>query len=258
MLIAEDLMWGAQPDLKLTLNVNKSQPENVESQKSSLASLLCSQLLQHQQQQINDHQKVQQINLNQHPDVKIKIMDSFSIANPNAFTIQSQETRIGSKKLLFKCQNILNKKLFSFVILAPETIEWTMNDLLQLRKQPSTMKINQEDENASVSNINQSEHQLQAAAAESIVKCREKSNLSHKRPSLACEISSSKRAKGQETTTSQKKKEVTSDSRWSPMTTPQKAQQQASNSVLMNLLVSGCDVSAGYYTCLPRPKVAKA
>ena len=36
-------------------------------------------------------------------------------------------------------------------------------------------------------------------------------------------------------------------------------QQASSNSVLMNLLVSGCDVSAGYYTtCLPRPKVAKA
>lgn len=34
--------------------------------------------------------------------------------------------------------------------------------------------------------------------------------------------------------------------------------QQSSNSVLMNLLVSGCDVSAGY-TCFPRPtKVAKA
>jgi hypothetical protein len=33
---------------------------------------------------------------------------------------------------------------------------------------------------------------------------------------------------------------------------------QPSNSVLMNLLVSGCDVSAGY-TCLPRPsKTAKA
>lgn len=33
---------------------------------------------------------------------------------------------------------------------------------------------------------------------------------------------------------------------------------QASNSVLMNLLVSGCDVSSGY-TCFPRPtKVAKA
>lgn len=35
-------------------------------------------------------------------------------------------------------------------------------------------------------------------------------------------------------------------------------QEQASNSVLMNLLVSGCDVSAGY-TCFPRPsKAAKA
>ena len=34
--------------------------------------------------------------------------------------------------------------------------------------------------------------------------------------------------------------------------------EQTSNSVLMNLLVSGCDVSAGY-TCFPRPsKAAKA
>lgn len=33
---------------------------------------------------------------------------------------------------------------------------------------------------------------------------------------------------------------------------------QSSSSVLMNLLVSGCDVSAGY-TCFPRPtKAAKA
>lgn len=37
-----------------------------------------------------------------------------------------------------------------------------------------------------------------------------------------------------------------------------KLPMQTSNSVLMNLLVSGCDVSSGY-TCFPRPtKVAKA
>lgn len=35
--------------------------------------------------------------------------------------------------------------------------------------------------------------------------------------------------------------------------------QQQSNSVLMNLLVNGCDVSAGYYTIpIPRQKAAKA
>lgn len=145
-----------------------------------------------------------------------------------------------------------------------------MNDLLQLRSQPSPLKINHEDENASVSQINQSEHQLQQQTApESMVKSKEKSNGSHKRPSLACEISSSKRAKGQETVKPQQSmpqknrvktqmdQSTSGDTRW-PLTTPQKTQQQASNSVLMNLLVSGCDVSAGYYTCLPRPKVAKA
>lgn len=143
-----------------------------------------------------------------------------------------------------------------------------MNDLLQLKKQPSPLKINQEDENASVSHINQTEHQLQQQATEAIVKSKEKTSGSHKRPSLAYEISSSKRAKGHETikpqqlmaqknrTKTQTEQSTSNDTRWSQ--SPQKAQQQASNSVLMNLLVSGCDVSAGYYTCLPRPKVAKA
>ena len=48
------------------------------------------------------------------------------------------------------------------------------------------------------------------------------------------------------------------ESRWTGGISGKSQQQQtASNSVLMNLLVSGCDVSAGY-TCFPRPKVAKA
>lgn len=105
MLIAEDLMWGAQPDLKQTLNVNKklelnlnNQPECVDSRtaqqkssmESSLASLLCSQLLQHQQQ-INEHQKQQQITLS--PEVKIKILDNSAVNN--TFTNQIPETRMG-------------------------------------------------------------------------------------------------------------------------------------------------------------------
>ena len=49
---------------------------------------------------------------------------------------------------------------------------------------------------------------------------------------------------------------ASTSSRWTT-NTQSKPHQPASNSVLMNLLVSGCDVSAGY-TCLPRPKVAKA
>lgn len=113
MLIAEDLMWGAQPDLKQTLNITnktESNTENIDSQQpqkptameSSLASLLCSQLLhqqqQQQQQQIN--QTEQQTILNQQPDVKIKILDhgsnNITIISPNALMSQSQETRKGS------------------------------------------------------------------------------------------------------------------------------------------------------------------
>lgn len=125
MLIAEDLMWGAQPDLKQTLNFNKklelnvnnnqlaeqentadSQMKSYQQQKStmesSLASLLCSQLLQHHQQQIHEQQMNQtekQIILNQHPEVKIKILNqdgNLTIVNPKTATTQSQETRMGS------------------------------------------------------------------------------------------------------------------------------------------------------------------
>jgi hypoxia-inducible factor 1 alpha len=46
-------------------------------------------------------------------------------------------------------------------------------------------------------------------------------------------------------------------SRWTDGQMINGLHEQASNSVLMNLLVSGCDVSAGY-TCFPRPKAAKA
>jgi hypothetical protein len=132
MLIAEDLMWGAQPDLKLTLNkklelnfnhqlgtgncqkitANSSQQQKSTTE-SSLASLLCSQLLQHQQQQISDHQKEQQIILNQHPGVKIKILDNLSIVNPNAFTTQNQDTRMGwCRRTIFCEKHILIKSFF--------------------------------------------------------------------------------------------------------------------------------------------------
>lgn len=154
-----------------------------------------------------------------------------------------------------------------------------MNDLLQLRKQPA-MKINHDkiyEQSASVSQINQSEHKhQQQPQSETIVKCKEKSNVNHKRPSLTHDIISSKRAKGQDTIKptpqlmqqllastgcnqkirlkSQSDASTSNANGWSQP----KSQQPVSNSVLMNLLVSGCDVSAGYYTCLPRPKVAKA
>lgn len=46
--------------------------------------------------------------------------------------------------------------------------------------------------------------------------------------------------------------------KWSATSNGSTTLPQSSNSVLMNLLVSGCDVSAGY-TCFPRPtKAAKA
>ena len=167
-------------------------------------------------------------------------------------------------------------------LLGPEPIEWSMNDLLQLRKQPATLNQDTADDlNANVSQINKIENKHQQATAqqnETIVKSKERTNANHKRPSLAHEISCSKRAKNQDTikptpqllqqlmtsTGCNQKKcskvepTTSNNARW--MSSPQKAQQAqpASNSVLMNLLVSGCDVSAGYYTCLPRPKVAKA
>lgn len=276
MLIAEDLMWGAQPDLKQTLNVNKKvevnvknqQRENVQKQKStmesSLASLLCSQLMQHhqQQQQMQEQQMEQQIILS--PEVKIKILD-----HGGNFTIvsQNQDARMG---LWWRWRSSGEHLDWFFLsLLAPESMEWTMNDLLQLKKP----KINLDDRSgASVGHINQNQ-----PTEPQTVKCREKSSMNHKRPSLSCEISSSKRAKSQDSIKTtpqllqqliaspgcdlknrpkiQKEPSTSSEAKWSP----QKLQQQpASNSVLMNLLVSGCDVSAGYYTCLPRPKVAKA
>lgn len=154
-----------------------------------------------------------------------------------------------------------------------------MNDLLQLKKQPA-IEINHdkiEEQNSSVSQINITEHKhQQQPQSETIVKCKEKSNVNHKRPSLTHDIISSKRAKGQDTMKatpqlmqqllastgcnqkvrlkSQSEASTSNANGWSS----QPKSQQSSNSVLMNLLVSGCDVSAGYYTCLPRSKVAKA
>lgn len=128
MLIAEDLMWGAQPDLKQTLNINKKtetnennqQVENVASQmksncnyqqqkstmESSLASLLCSQLLQHQKQQNQDRQQSeQQIILNKsQQDLKVQIFDqvgNITLVNPSNFLIHNQETTMGLLKNKF-------------------------------------------------------------------------------------------------------------------------------------------------------------
>lgn len=117
LLIAEDLMWGAQPDLKETLCIKKNekieipivveqQQHNIESSSktsnltyqnvtgknamdSSLASLLCSQLLQQQllnhhqqqQQQQQSEEQTQHITINKSPEFKIKILDNLIDTN---------------------------------------------------------------------------------------------------------------------------------------------------------------------------------
>lgn len=167
-----------------------------------------------------------------------------------------------------------------------------MNDLLQLKKhqnqQQAGTKITIERNNGEnksslvktpVSHQLQTELECNNTINNNLGKLKEKSNH-HKRPSISYEISS-KRIKGQQETIkatpqllqqlmtstgvnqkgrqrvqSQHSDVASTSSRWTT-NAQSKPHQPASNSVLMNLLVSGCDVSAGY-TCLPRPKVAKA
>lgn len=192
-----------------------------------------------------------------------------------------------------------HSSLFFVDIFLASNIEWTMNDLLQLKKhqnhhqtgtKPTVEKNCSENKSShtSVNHINliHTETDINnttTANNNHLGKLKEKSNH-HKRPSISCEISS-KRVKGHQDTTTikatpqllqqlmtttgvtQKSRQkvqtqsstettATTSSRWTS-NAQSKPHQPASNSVLMNLLVSGCDVSAGY-TCLPRPKVAKA
>ena len=126
LLIAEDLMWGAQPDLKESLNIKKNekleipivveqQQHNIESSNktsnltyqnvtgkntmdSSLASLLCSQLLQqqllnHQQQQQQSEEQTQHITINKSPEFKIKILDN--LIDTNDHTDADRNSKIG-------------------------------------------------------------------------------------------------------------------------------------------------------------------
>lgn len=118
MLIAEDLMWGAQPDLKQALNINKKLELNVncqpagntekltyqqqKSMESSLASLLCSQLMQHHQQQLHEHQlnhSEQQIILSQQADDEnVQILaqgGDASIGGSSVSTTQTHDSRKG-------------------------------------------------------------------------------------------------------------------------------------------------------------------
>lgn len=177
------------------------------------------------------------------------------------------------------------------MFLASNTIEWTMNDLLQLNNNQISQQQQQVQSMCNeidVKNNNQNSVSNQNAIAMpqqvqqqlmNVPKIKERPNT-NKRPSLTSE-SNSKRIKGHDaskqpsttsctsatpqllhqlmaptTSASQKSR---SKSRWTSGLNGKSQQQQqtASNSVLMNLLVSGCDVSAGY-TCFPRPKVAKA
>lgn len=99
LLISDDLMWGAQPDIKQTLNINRkvddtqniarnnnnnnnqqfllagsTTTKNSSSFDSSLTSLLCNQFLQQHQSE--------QITLNkQHPEAVIKVIDDTSMDN---------------------------------------------------------------------------------------------------------------------------------------------------------------------------------
>lgn len=128
LLIAEDLMWGAQPDLKHALNMSKKsefmnqtqqlntfaknnayqQMMSKNQMESSLASLLCSTLLQQQLEQQQQHQQQQQQQLNQSqnqqsqhqiilnhsPEVKIRILEQVGVSNDagvNPNDVLSQE-----------------------------------------------------------------------------------------------------------------------------------------------------------------------
>ena len=103
MLIAEDLMWGAQPDLKDALNITGKSEINAEtkcpetenttktkSMESSLAALLCNQLLQQQQQQ----QQMDQNKVSTSPNVQVQLLEqggNLTIVNPSTLIIQTEE-----------------------------------------------------------------------------------------------------------------------------------------------------------------------
>lgn len=148
-----------------------------------------------------------------------------------------------------------------------------MNDLLQL-KSPKTRK-NYQDATHNIKNNSPSVGgDIGGDSMKKIIN-------HHKRPSISYEINS-KRAKGHDATfkstpqllqqliavnssTNSSKirpkiavQNIKMENRWtSPTIMEEKQQPTVAGSVLMNLLVSGCDVSAGY-SCLPRSKVAKA
>lgn len=128
-----------------------------------------------------------------------------------------------------------------------------MNDLLQLKPQRMSS-----DETKTCINL---ADECPTEKTQKIVK-----ENNYKRPSIStCEQINTKRLRSQEShEIAQISKCRNASSSMSPSKTQislpsQQEQQQQSNSVLMNLLVNGCDVSAGYYTLpIPRQKAAKA
>lgn len=150
LLIAEDLMWGAPPDLKqsiknevnlnntitlapLVLDDKSRQTSNVsqalqqpqkQTLESSLATLLCSQMLQSQSR--GDNQQ-QQILLNPSQEIKIKILDhdgNFTIVNSNAsptsstIASPSSDQTMTSDGLLMKINRFF-RNLTIFLLLFP-------------------------------------------------------------------------------------------------------------------------------------------
>lgn len=144
LLIAEDLMWGAQPDLKQTLCVNsrkaevnpnntitmdpllldeKSRQINGSTQQieqtaqkstleSSLATLLCNQILQSQQREGQVHhqqQQQQQILINPTQQIKIKIGHggNFEIVNSTGSSPSQSSSSIASPPESMLCDGEL-------------------------------------------------------------------------------------------------------------------------------------------------------
>lgn len=142
LLIAEDLMWGAQPDLKQTLCVNSRKaevnPNNTitmdslllqeksrqtsrqqieqtaqkSTLESSLATLLCNQILQSQQREGQVHhqqQQQQQILINPTQQIKIKIGHGghFEIVNSNGSSPSPSSSSIASPPESMLCDGEL-------------------------------------------------------------------------------------------------------------------------------------------------------
>lgn len=151
-----------------------------------------------------------------------------------------------------------------------------MNDLLQLKQHDTKINFNELKASSAVNCINQID---ECQATEKILK------ENHKRSSIsACEQINAKRIKSHNNVNTiapqNHSSNATIKSRFNEQmrnmnrdimrcsspprkisSSPSEHQQnqQQSNSVLMNLLVNGCDVSAGYYTIpIPRQKAAKA